>query len=66
MGLRQAPLPLAELPELGDPAEAPGGRLVWECGDEDYNGRWWSLPTTARATSIRPAAGGIAGDHPIG
>jgi len=38
-GLRRAPLPLAELPELGDPAEAPGGRLVCSAGTMDCNGR---------------------------
>jgi hypothetical protein len=38
-GLRRAPLPLAELPELGDPADAPGGRLVCSAATMDCNGR---------------------------
>jgi bifunctional DNA-binding transcriptional regulator/antitoxin component of YhaV-PrlF toxin-antitoxin module len=35
----RAPLPLVELPELGDPAAGPGGRLVCGAATMDCNGR---------------------------
>ncbi|HEY6798513.1 MAG TPA: AbrB/MazE/SpoVT family DNA-binding domain-containing protein [Kineosporiaceae bacterium] len=38
-GLRRTPLPLAELPKLGDPAGGPGGRLVCGAATMDCNGR---------------------------
>ncbi|HEY6793289.1 MAG TPA: hypothetical protein VI248_01260 [Kineosporiaceae bacterium] len=38
-GLRRTPLPLVELPELGDPAGGPGGRLVCGVATMDCNGR---------------------------
>jgi hypothetical protein len=38
-GLRRAPLPLVELPEVGDPADEPGGRLVCSAATMDCNGR---------------------------